>query len=160
MIPRLNIVAWSAKAPWAELRQIEQDLIISRALVALFSDPILKTELRFRGGTAINKLLFPEPLRYSEDIDLVRTKAERIGPMIDRIRAVLEPWLGHGVLRSKPDRTQTPLPCGRGRRIGTAAPQGRNRHARGRGIRPAARDTVHGGQPLVHWPSRDRHLLA
>jgi predicted nucleotidyltransferase component of viral defense system len=94
MIPRLNIVAWSAKAPWPELRQVEQDLIISRALVALFSDPVLKTELRFRGGTALNKILFPEPLRYSEDIDLVRTKAEGIGPMIGRIRGVLEPWLG------------------------------------------------------------------
>ena len=68
MIPRLNVVAWSAKAPWAEPRQVEQDLIISRALVALFGDPVLAEALRFRGGTAINKLLFPAPLRYSEDI--------------------------------------------------------------------------------------------
>jgi predicted nucleotidyltransferase component of viral defense system len=69
-------------------------LIISRALVALFGDPALKTALRFRGGTALNKLLFPEPLRYSEDIDLVRTEAGPIGPVLDRVRAVLEPWLG------------------------------------------------------------------
>lgn len=94
MIPMMNIVAWSAKAPWPELRQVEQDLIISRALVDLFADPMLKAELRFRGGTALNKLLFPKPLRYSEDIDLVRTTAGPIGPILDRIRAVLEPWLG------------------------------------------------------------------
>ncbi|MDD4616125.1 MAG: nucleotidyl transferase AbiEii/AbiGii toxin family protein [Alphaproteobacteria bacterium] len=94
MIPKMNIIAWSQIAPWAELRQIEQDLIISRALVSLFSDPVLKTELRFRGGTALNKLLFPKPLRYSEDIDLVRTTTGPIGPILDRIRAVLEPWLG------------------------------------------------------------------
>ncbi|WP_366869472.1 nucleotidyl transferase AbiEii/AbiGii toxin family protein [uncultured Roseobacter sp.] len=37
-------------------------------------------ELRFRGGTALNKVIFPEPLRYSEDIDLVRTTAGPIGP--------------------------------------------------------------------------------
>ena len=94
MIPRLNIIAWSARAPWVEIRQVEQDLIISRALVALFSDPVLKEELRFRGGTAINKLLFPSPLRYSEDIDLVRSTAGPIGPILDRIRGALEPWLG------------------------------------------------------------------
>ena len=63
MIPTLNITAWSAVAPWSEPRQVEQDLIISRAIVALFSDPLLKQELRFRGGTALNKLHFPAPLR-------------------------------------------------------------------------------------------------
>jgi predicted nucleotidyltransferase component of viral defense system len=50
--------------------------------------------LRFRGGTALNKLLFPKPMRYSEDIDLVRTTAGPIGPILDRAREVLEPWLG------------------------------------------------------------------
>ena len=73
MIPAMNIVAWSKNAPWAEQRQIEQDLIISRALVELFNDPFLAEQLRFRGGTALNKLHFPKPLRYSEDIDLVKT---------------------------------------------------------------------------------------
>ena len=94
MIPSQNIVAWSQSAPWAEQRQIEQDLIISRALVEIFSDPFLAEELRFRGGTALNKIHFPGPLRYSEDIDLVRTSAGAIGPILDRLRALLEPWLG------------------------------------------------------------------
>ena len=94
MIPAQNIVSWSQVAPWAEQRQIEQDLIISRALVDIFSDPFLSQELRFRGGTALNKLHFPEPLRYSEDIDLVRTSSGGIGPILDQLRVVLEPWLG------------------------------------------------------------------
>lgn len=94
MIPAQNIVAWSHVAPWAEQRQIEQDLIISRALIDLFSDPFLSEELRFRGGTALNKLHFPRPLRYSEDIDLVRTSHGGIGPILDCMREVLEPWLG------------------------------------------------------------------
>lgn len=94
MVPRLNIVAWSRTVPCVESRQVEQDLIISRAIVELFSDPFLRDELRMRGGTALNKLHFPAPLRYSEDIDLVRTTAGPIGPILDRLRKVLEPWLG------------------------------------------------------------------
>ena len=34
MIPSQNIIAWSNTAPWAEQRQVEQDLIISRVVVA------------------------------------------------------------------------------------------------------------------------------
>jgi len=41
----------------------------------MFGDPFLREQLRFRGGTALNKLHFPQPLRYSEDIDLTRTTA-------------------------------------------------------------------------------------
>ena len=95
MIPAQNIIAWSKHAPWAERRQIEQDLIIARALVELFNDPFLRKELRFRGGTALNKLHFPKPLRYSEDIDLVRTTAGGIGLILDRVRDILTPWLGN-----------------------------------------------------------------
>ena len=94
MIPAQNIVAWSNVVPWADQRQVEQDLIISRALVEIFSDEMLREALRFRGGTALNKLHFPAPLRYSEDIDLIRTSAGPIGPILDRLRVVLEPWLG------------------------------------------------------------------
>ena len=37
MIPAMNIVAWGRNVPWVEQRQVEQDLIISRALVELFN---------------------------------------------------------------------------------------------------------------------------
>jgi len=94
MIPAQNIVAWGNVVPWADQRQVEQDLIISRALIEIFSDDVLRNALRFRGGTALNKLHFPAPLRYSEDIDLVRTSAGPIGPILDRLRTLLEPWLG------------------------------------------------------------------
>jgi len=82
-----------AQAPWPDLRQVEQDLIISRALCDLFSSKQLEGKIAFRGGTAINKLLFGKPLRYSEDIDLVQTQAEPIGGIIDGVRDAL-PWLG------------------------------------------------------------------
>jgi predicted nucleotidyltransferase component of viral defense system len=93
LIPSSFIQAWSAKTPWPESRQVEQDLIISRALCDLFNAPTLKGKLAFRGGTAINKLSFKQPLRYSEDIDLVQTNAEPIGATVDAIRKALS-WLG------------------------------------------------------------------
>lgn len=37
MIPTMNIIAWGNKVPWAAQRQVEQDLIISRALVEMFT---------------------------------------------------------------------------------------------------------------------------
>ena len=64
MIPAMNIIAWANVAPWAEQRQIEQDLLISRAIVELFADDFLQEELLFRGGTALNKLHFPAPRRF------------------------------------------------------------------------------------------------
>ena len=102
MIPSQNIVAWGTVVPWADERQVEQDLIISRAIVAIFSDDVLRQELRFRGGTALNKLHFVPALRYSEDIDLVRTSEGPIGPILDRLRAVLEPWLGRAQFDQSP----------------------------------------------------------
>ena len=62
MIPASYVQDWSTKAPWADARQIEQDLIISRALCDLMNAPMLKDKIAFRGGTAINKLLFKQPL--------------------------------------------------------------------------------------------------
>lgn len=99
MIPLAFIQAWSERAPWPDLRQVEQDLVISRALCDLFTAPGLRGRIAFRGGTAIHKLFFSQPLRYSEDIDLVQTRAEPIGETVDAIRRALS-WLG------KPKREQ------------------------------------------------------
>lgn len=93
MIPAAYIQEWSAKAPWPDSQQVEQDLIICRALCDLFNSPALAGKIIFRGGTAINKLLFDKPLRYSEDIDLVQAKPEAIGATIDAVRDTLS-WLG------------------------------------------------------------------
>ena len=94
MIPRDYITEWRAEAPWVRDYQVEQDLVISRALVAIFSHPVLREALAFRGGTALYKLHLKPPARYSEDVDLVQTKAEPAGPMMDALREALDPWLG------------------------------------------------------------------
>ena len=93
MIPRAYITAWRQNAPWPQPSQVEQDLIICRALVEMFSRPLLAENLAFRGGTALFKLHLP-PVRYSEDIDLVQVKAGPIGPVLDELRESLDPWLG------------------------------------------------------------------
>ena len=72
---------------------MEQDLIITRALCDLSNSPTLEGKIAFRGGTVINKLLFYQPLRYSEDIDLVQTQPGPIGPTINAVRNALS-WLG------------------------------------------------------------------
>ena len=93
MIPREAIDAWRAEAPWIRNHLVEQDLTISRALVAVFSHPLLSEALAFRGGTALYKL-YLGPLRYSEDIDLVQIEAAPSGPVMGALREVLNPWLG------------------------------------------------------------------
>jgi len=94
MIPRAHVTAWRASAPWSTDAQVEQDLIISRALVELYSDELLAREVAFRGGTALHKLHFDPPARYSEDIDLVQVNAGPIGPVLTAMRAKLDHWLG------------------------------------------------------------------
>lgn len=94
MIPRAAIVAWRAVAPWADDALVEQDLVLSRALVDLFSEPTLGDGLAFRGGTALHKLVLAPASRYSEDVDLVQVKAGPIGPILTTIRGRLDPWLG------------------------------------------------------------------
>ena len=90
MIPRRYITEWKANAPWPTDAQIEQDLVIERALVALFSDPFLKEHLAFRGGTALHKIYLKPQARYSEDIDLVQIKEGPIKPILQAIRKQLD----------------------------------------------------------------------
>lgn len=99
MIPRDYITEWRAHAPWVQDFQVEQDLVISRALVEIFSHPMLREALALRGGTALYKLHMKPPARYSEDIDLVQTEAEPAGPMMAALREVLDQW-ARGASRS------------------------------------------------------------
>ena len=89
MMPKPHIAKWKDQAPWNTNDQVEQDLIISRILVALFSHDFLKENLAFRGGTALHKLYLKPAPRYSEDIDLVQIKAGPIKPILDRIDKVI-----------------------------------------------------------------------
>jgi len=89
MIPKPYIAKWQEHSPWKQFYQVEQDLVISRALVAIFSDGFLRENLAFRGGTALHKLYLNPAPRYSEDIDLVQIKPGPIKPIMKRIGEVI-----------------------------------------------------------------------
>ena len=89
MIPRDYITSWRAKVPWVQDFQVEQDLVISRALVEIYSKRDLSAALAFRGGTALHKLHMKPPARYSEDIDLVQVQAGAIS--VEKIKEMRSP---------------------------------------------------------------------
>lgn len=100
MIPELAIQEWQEFAPWPAVEQVEQDLLICRSLVAIYSDPFLAENLAFRGGTALHKLfLHPQPC-YSEDIDLVQVHAGPIKETYDHLRDALA-FLGEPKVKQK-----------------------------------------------------------
>ena len=79
---------------------VEQDLIICKALVCIFSDEFLAENLAFRGGTALHKLYLQPQIRYSEDIDLVQIHPGPIKPIMFRLGEVLS-WMPDKVTKQK-----------------------------------------------------------
>lgn len=66
-----DILAHQAQVPWPVLAQVEQDLLLCRAMLAIFNDPFLSGQVAMRGGTVLHKVHLPPASRYSENIDLV-----------------------------------------------------------------------------------------
>ena len=90
MINRASIIGWRTQVPWNTNEQVEQDLIICRALIAIYNDEFLSSQLAFRGGTALHKLFLSPQSRYSEDIDLVQINPGPIKPILFRLGEVLD----------------------------------------------------------------------
>ena len=95
VIPRAYITEWRAVAPWSQDAWVEQDLVISRALVALFSVAAVAERLAFRGGRSpgfrrdILPLLRPDSgpdFDIDKALDIVRARLIRMLPG--------EPWQG------------------------------------------------------------------
>ena len=87
-ITRQDILAHQAVVPWGAQYQVEQDLLLCRAMVALFDDAFLSSQIAMRGGTLLHKVHLAPPARYSEDIDLVvvgTRPAEHIRRVIRRV---------------------------------------------------------------------------
>jgi predicted nucleotidyltransferase component of viral defense system len=70
-LTRQDVLAHQREVPWPVQQQVEQDLLLCRAMVALFNDPFLKGQIAMRGGTVLHKVHLAPASRYSEDIDLV-----------------------------------------------------------------------------------------
>ena len=91
MIPKAFITHWRSAAPWISDLHVEQDLIICRALIELYSSKLISETFVFRGGTALYKLYSTPSPRYSEDIDLVQIQAAPIGVVLSEIRMIRMP---------------------------------------------------------------------
>jgi predicted nucleotidyltransferase component of viral defense system len=94
MIPitRQDILAHQDVVPWSAQYQIEQDLLLCRAIAALFDDTFLSSQIAMRGGTLLRKVHLAPPARYSEDIDLVVAgphPAEHIRRAIRRVLGIV-----------------------------------------------------------------------
>jgi len=87
MIPENFVMAWQEKAPWQNYSQTEQDLVISRAIVEIFSSNLLKEKFLFRTqklNTPITRARFEKNLSnkfhsqdFKEDIKpLLRKEIE------------------------------------------------------------------------------------
>jgi len=68
---------WRAHAPWVQDIQVEQDLIISRALVEIFSNPYIGDALAFRGSTALRHERCSDQLKKN-------TEREKFSAGVDR----------------------------------------------------------------------------
>ena len=93
VIPRDYITERRKQAPWIHDFQIEQDLVIARAPVEMFSHPVLAERFAFRSGTALCKLHLQPPARYSENVNLVQSIPEPVDPMMGAMQELLDPWL-------------------------------------------------------------------
>jgi predicted nucleotidyltransferase component of viral defense system len=96
MIPitRQDILFHQSIAPWSAQHQAEQDLLLCRAMAALFDDSFLSTQIAMRGGTLLHKVHLAPAARYSEDIDLVVVGSRPAEHIRRAIRRVLADVLG------------------------------------------------------------------
>ena len=90
MVPRAALNAWAQRAPWPNDVDVEQDLILSRAIIDIANHPLLGGELAFRGGTCLHKLYVEQPWRYSNDLDYVRTTSGPIKEIMTALRETMQ----------------------------------------------------------------------
>ncbi|HUI08521.1 MAG TPA: nucleotidyl transferase AbiEii/AbiGii toxin family protein [Verrucomicrobiae bacterium] len=93
-ITRRDVIAHQSVVPWPSQVQVEQDLLLCRAMVALFDDSFLQGQIAMRGGTLLHKVHLAPPSRYSEDIDLVVVGNRPEGHIRKALNRVLSGVLG------------------------------------------------------------------
>lgn len=93
-LTRRDVIAHQAQVPWPHQRQVEQDLLLCRAMAALFNDNFLRSQIAMRGGTLLHKVHLAPASRYSEDIDLVVFGNRPEDHVAKAVRRVLKPEFG------------------------------------------------------------------
>jgi predicted nucleotidyltransferase component of viral defense system len=93
-LTRRDVIAHQSVVPWPNQFQVEQDLLLCRAMAAMFEDRFLQGHIAMRGGTLLHKVYLPPPSRYSEDIDLVVVGDRPEGQIRKALDRVLKDVLG------------------------------------------------------------------
>jgi predicted nucleotidyltransferase component of viral defense system len=93
-ITRRDVIAHQSFVPWPSQIQVEQDLLLCRAMVALFDDASLQSQIAMRGGTLLHKIHLAPASHYSEDIDLVVVGERPEGHIHKALSRVLKAVLG------------------------------------------------------------------
>ena len=89
-----DVLAHQSDVPWPELYQVEQDLLLSLAMRAIFEDRFLAGQIALRGGTVLHKVHLAPPARFSEDLDLVAVGDRPESHITKALMRVLRPVLG------------------------------------------------------------------
>jgi len=113
-LTQTSIRTWADETGIPSLIMAEQDLRLLYALQAIYSDPYLSSRLGLKGGTALNKLYFPELGRLSLDLDFnaVGTKEAVFTdrwPVVDRITAHLTGQDNNYVIKTNYSYEQTTI---------------------------------------------------
>lgn len=106
MLSQREIAAWRPHAPWPRLEQVEQDLLLTLCIEAIFSDDYLARQVAMRGGTVLHKVHLAPPGRYSEDIDLVAVGNQPAGHIVRSIWRVVEPIFNRPPSKNLIERVQ------------------------------------------------------
>ena len=53
-ITRRDVIAHQSVVPWPSQIQVEQDLLLCRAMAVLFADKFLQGQIAMRGGTLLS----------------------------------------------------------------------------------------------------------
>lgn len=93
-LTRRDVLAHQENVPWPSLRQVEQDLLLCRAMTAVFDDGFLGAQVAMRGGTLLHKVHLSPAARFSEDIDLVACGDRPEDHIRKALRRVLSAMLG------------------------------------------------------------------
>src|SRR5271170_3205347 len=93
-ITRRDVIAHQSVVPWPSQIQVEQDLLLCRAIAALFDDAFLQSQIAMRGGTLLHKVHLAPAARYREDIDLVVVGDRPEGHIRRALNRVLSGVLG------------------------------------------------------------------
>ena len=89
-----DVLTHQEAVQWPELYQVEQDLLLSLSMVAIFNDKFLSEQVAMRGGTVLHKVHLAPAVRYSEDIDLVAVGERPEKHLKKGLMRVLRPILG------------------------------------------------------------------